>query len=158
MRNSSINWMFLLRISIQNQSKSPITQQRRNKSKYLTWNSIKWKFLIALDISSATARAVSDLLKVSSILSDVNRQKTCTWSRRPETIPEIKKKAISLYVINKPNICKFFKGFTNHRKKLTGRLKICIPFPRILEYRDHRWVLLRIWKTRFHWRHVEEFS
>ena len=33
------------RLSIQNHSKSPITEKRRNKAKYLTWNSIRLKFV-----------------------------------------------------------------------------------------------------------------
>ena len=40
-----INWIFLWRLSIQNHSKSSITEKRRNKTKYLTWNSIRLKFV-----------------------------------------------------------------------------------------------------------------
>ena len=41
-------------------------------------------------------------------------------------------------LISNPIIYKFFKGFTNHRKK-TNRAVVfsCIPFPNILKYRDH---------------------
>ena len=43
MRNSSINWIFLWRLLIQNYSKLSITEKRRNKAKYLTWNFIRLK-------------------------------------------------------------------------------------------------------------------
>ena len=42
--NSSINWIFLWRLPIQNHLKPSITEKRRNKAKYLTWNSIRRKF------------------------------------------------------------------------------------------------------------------
>ena len=52
-------------------------------------------------------------------------------------------------MINKPIIDKFFKDFTNHKKK-TNRTVVfsCRPFPNILKYRDHWRELLTIWKTR----------
>ena len=54
--------------------KPSVTEKRRNKAKYLTWNSINlWirpAWQKALDISSATARVVLDMLKVLAILSD----------------------------------------------------------------------------------------
>ena len=43
LRNSSINWIFLGRLLIQNHLKSFITEKRWNKTKYLTWNSIRHK-------------------------------------------------------------------------------------------------------------------
>ena len=65
MRNSRINWIFLWRLPIQNHSKLCITEKKRSKAKYLTWNSIRPKFLKnfpsfqtlskALDVSSAAA-------------------------------------------------------------------------------------------------------
>ena len=39
LRNSSINWIFLWRFPIENHSKPSITETRRTKTKYLTWNS-----------------------------------------------------------------------------------------------------------------------
>ena len=42
---SSINWIFLWRLPIQTHSKTSITDKRRNKVKYLTWNSIRFKFV-----------------------------------------------------------------------------------------------------------------
>ena len=72
MRNSSINLIFLWRLPIQNQSKPSITEKIRNKVKYMTWNSIRLKFVLskALDISSATTRVVPHLLKALAIISD----------------------------------------------------------------------------------------
>ena len=84
MRNSSITWIFLWRVPIQNHPKPSITVKRRNKAKYLTWNSIRlslWRrpasqtLSKALDISSATAQAAPCLLKTLKILSDTTAQK-----------------------------------------------------------------------------------
>ena len=70
---------------------SCLTEKRRNMAKYLTWNSLKglslWKrsacqtMSKALNISSATAQAASDLLKALAILSD-------TTVRRSAVDPE----------------------------------------------------------------------
>ena len=38
LRNLSINWIFFWRLSIQNHSKPSITDKRRNRAKWLTWN------------------------------------------------------------------------------------------------------------------------
>ena len=46
-----------------------------------------------------------------------NCYRICSWSKRPETLSETRKKAIFLKLINKP-IIKFFKDFTNHSKKI----------------------------------------
>ena len=78
-----------------------------------------------------------------------NYQKISSWSIRPKTLLEIRKKTTFLQVINNPIICKSFKDFTNHRKK-TNRAVVFSsrPFPNILKYRDHQWGLPIIWKTR----------
>ena len=44
LRNSSVNSIFLQRFHIQNHPRPSITDKRRHKSKYLTWNSIRLKF------------------------------------------------------------------------------------------------------------------
>ena len=61
-------------------------------------------------------------------------------------------------MINNPIICKFFKDFTNHKKK-TNRSVVFSgrPFPKILKYRDHGWDLPTIWYTRLLQTHIEEF-
>ena len=48
-----------------------------------------------------------------------------------------------------PIIYKLFKDFTNRRKKTNWAVAFsCRPSPNILKYKDHRWDLLTIWKTR----------
>ena len=78
-----------------------------------------------------------------------NCEKICSRSRRPRTILEIRKKATFFYVINNPIIYKFFKDFTNYRKK-TDRAVVFSwrSFPNILKYRDHWWNLPAIWRKR----------
>ena len=72
----------------------------------------------ALDMSSATARVAPDLLKPLEILSNTTvRRSTVDQEDLKKTILEIRKKAIVLYMINNPIIYKFFKDFTNYRKK-----------------------------------------
>ena len=53
-------------------------------------------------------------------------------------------------MINNSIIYEIFQYFTNHRKK-TDRVVVfsCRPFSNIRKYRDHRWNLPTIWKTRF---------
>ena len=88
-----------------------------------------------------------------------NCEKICSWSRRPKTIQEIRKKATFLSVVNNSIIYKFFKDFTNNGKKTNGAVvSSCRPFPNILKYRDHRWSLLTIWKTTFFQTLIEEFN
>ena len=60
-------------------------------------------------------------------------------------------------MINNPVIYKFFKDFTNHRKNRAVVFS-CRPFPNILQYRDHWWNLLTIWKTRLLIRHLLRIS
>ena len=64
LRNYSIKWIFLWILPIQNHSKPSITEKRQNKTKYLTWNSIK--------------------LPTSNSLW-YNCQENCSWLRRPKT-------------------------------------------------------------------------
>ena len=81
-----------------------------------------------------------------------NCMKICSWLRRPKTILDIK-------MINNPIIYKFYKDFTNHRKK-TSRAVVfsCRPYPNIFKYRDHQWKLATIWKMRFLLTVTEEIS
>ena len=68
----------------------------------------------ALDISRAVAWVAPGISKASSNFIRYNCEKICSWSKRPETILNIRKKA---KVINKTIIYNFFKDFFNHRKK-----------------------------------------
>ena len=92
----------------------------------------------ALDIPNAAARVALDLLKALAILSDttVRRSAVDGEDLKPS---EIGKKATFLLVTNNPIIYKFFKDFTNHRKKTNMAVIFsCRPFPNILKYRDHQ--------------------
>ena len=154
--------------SIQNHFKVPITEKRTNKVKYLTWNSIKVKFLKKTSMPNPVKglgyikchnSSSPRLVKSPSNSIRCNRKKIFSWSRRPKTILEISKKATFLLVINNPIIYKFIKDLTNQRKK-TSRVVVfsCRPFPNIPKYRDHRRNLPTIWKTRLIKKLIEEFS
>ena len=155
------------RLPIQNHLILSITEKRRNNTKYLTINSIRLKFVKKTSMpnpvkslgyikcySSSSPRPV----KSPSNSIRYNCHKICSWSRRPKTILETRKKATFLYRINNPIIYKFFKDFTYHRMK-TNRVIVfsCRPFPNILKYRD-RWDLPTIWKMTLLQTHIDEFS
>ena len=144
-----------------------ITEKERNKVKYLTWNFIRLKFgknssiqslLKVLNISSAKARVAWPDTSPSNSIGH-NCQKICSWSRRSKTILENRKKVTFIYVVNNPIIYKFFKDFTN-RKKKSNRVVVFSskPFPTFLRYRDHWWNLLTIWKNKIFQIDIEEFS
>ena len=161
LRNSSINWIFLWRLPMQNHLKLCITKTR-NKAKYLTRNSIWFKFVKktsmpnpvkSLGCIKCSSSSSPWFVKNPSKSIRYNCQKICSW---PITILEIRKKVTFLLVINNPTIQKFFKDFTNHRKK-TNRMVIFSSrtFLKIPKYRDHQWDLPKIWITRFfqtYWR------
>ena len=145
LRNYRINWIFLWRLLIQNHPKPSITEKRRNRVKYLTWNSIRLKFV--KKTSMPNAAKIEGYIKFYSLSSPINVKtlsnavrknclKICSWLRRPKTILKITKKATFLLVINNPIICKFFRDFTDHRKK-TNRVVVlsCRPFTSILVIR-----------------------
>ena len=79
LRNSSINWIFLWRSSIQNHPKQPITEKRRNTARYLTWNSRRIKFVKKISMPNSAkslgyiksySSSSPDLIKALGILSD----------------------------------------------------------------------------------------
>ena len=158
MRNSSINWIFLWRLSIQNHSKSSITEKRRNKAKYLTWNSIRLKFVKktsmpnpvkSLGYIKCYSSSSPKPFQSPSIFIRYNCKKIWSWSRRLKTILEIRKMGTFLLVINNSIICKFSKNFTSGRKKTSRAVVFSFrPFFNSLKYRDHRWNLPAIWETR----------
>ena len=138
------------RLPIQNHPKSSITEKRRNKAKYLTWNSIRYKFVKKTSISNPVKStgyikccSWSSLwsVKIPYISVRYNCQKICSWSRKPKTILKIRKRPLVLFTS--------FSKTTNHRKK-TNRAVVfsCRPFPDILKYWDHWRDLPTIWKTR----------
>ena len=100
LRDSSINWIFWWRLPTQNLPKPSLTEERRNKAKYLTWNSIRLKFVKNTSMpitvknlgyikyySSSSPRPV----KFLSNSIRCNCQNIWSWSRRTKTILEIRK-------------------------------------------------------------------
>ena len=98
-RNSSINCIFLWRLTIQNHLKPAFTEKRRNKAKYLTWNSTRVKFVKKTSMpnpvkslgyikcySSSSPRCV----KSPSNSIRCNCERICSWSRRPKKMLEIR--------------------------------------------------------------------
>ena len=168
LRKSSIKWIFLWRFPIQNHPKLPITEKRKNKTKYLNWNSIRLKVVRKTSMSNSVkslgyikryCSSSPRTVKSPSISIRHNCQKICNWSRRPKTILEIRKKTTFLKVISNPIIYKFFQDFTNHRKK-TNRAVVFSsrPFRNIPKHRDHCWDLPTIWKKRLFQTNIEESS
>ena len=138
-----------------------------NKAKHLTWNSIRLKFVKktsksyktlskALDISSATARVAPDLLKSPAILSDTTVRRSAVDLEDLKPYWKSQKRPHFSKWSTIPIIYKLFK---DHRKK-TNRAVVFSSrdFPNILKYRDHKWKLPTIWKTRLLKTLVEEFS
>ena len=146
------------RFPIHNHSKSSITEKRWNKANYLTQNSTRLKFFKKTTMQNSF-KILGYIKCYGSIspkpvknLSNSIRyycQNIYSWSRRTETILEMRKKASFLQVINKPIIYNFFKDFSKHGKK-TNRVVVfsCRPFSNILKYKDHWWDRSTICKTR----------
>ena len=132
------------RLLIQNHPKPSITEKRGNEAKCLTWNSIKLKFVKKTSMSNPVESLGYIKCYSSSSLKPIQRyrdslrykwQKICCWLSRPKTILEIRKKTTFLLVINKSIICKFFKDFTNPRKRTNRAIVFsCIHFSNILKY------------------------
>ena len=90
----------------------------------------------ALDVSSATARVAPDLLEAQAILSDTTVRRSAVDQedlkpyRKSENRPHFSRWSTVIY--------RFFKDFTNHRKKTNRALVFSSrPFPNILKYREH---------------------
>ena len=112
------------KLPIQNHLKLPITEKRQYQAKHLTRNPIRLKFVKKTSMpklwyikcySSSNPRSIQN----TSNSIRYSCQKVCNWSRKPETILEIKKGCFFL-VINKPINYKFFKDFTTTERRLTG--------------------------------------
>ena len=95
------------------------TEKRWNKAKHLNWNSIRLEFVKktacqilskALDISRATVQVALDLLKALAILLDITTRKSAVGGEALKPYWKSKHNGhISLHVINKPIIFKFFR-------------------------------------------------
>ena len=87
--------MFLWRFPIQINSKESITEKRRNKVKYLAWNSIRLKFAKRTSMSNPVKSLeyiecyrLSSHRSVKSLSNSIryNCKKIYNWSRRPLSI------------------------------------------------------------------------
>ena len=105
---------------------------RKKKAKYLTWNSVRLKFVKKVSMSNSVkslgcikyySLSSPRLVKSTNCIRH-NCQKICRWSRRSKTILEIRKNTTFLKEINNPIIYKFFKDATNERR-ITRRI-VCI--------------------------------
>ena len=92
----------------------------------------------ALDISNAKARAAPDLLKALVILSDATIRRSAVDEEDLNHTGNQKKGYFSLGD-ERVVIYRFFKDFSNHRKK-TNRAVVFSskPFPNVLKCRDHQ--------------------
>ena len=128
-----------------------ITEKKWNKGKYPTWNSILFEFETKTSMSNpAECLDISSLSSPRPIKNPSNSirckwQKIYSGSRRPETILKIRKKATFLRLID--IFYKFFKDFTNQRKKTNIMVDFC-----------HRWELTSILQTVFFLMYNEKFS
>ena len=143
--------MFFWRLPIQNHSKPPITEKGRSKTKYVTWNSIRFKSVKntsmqktlskALDISNVTARVAQDLLKAwqfyqIQLWEDLQLiEKTQNHTRNRSHFSQW-----STILLFKS----FSKFLQNTETVLSGRQLNCRPFPILLKYQDHGWNLQTI--------------
>ena len=109
------NWISLESLPIQNHRKPCIFEERKNKAKYLTWNSIRLTFVKKTSVPSSVksleyikrySTRSPRLVKSHRNSIRYNCQKICSWSRRPKTTLEIRKKDI---------IYKFLKNFKSNR-------------------------------------------
>ena len=91
----------------------------------------------ALDISNAKAGAAPDLLKALVILSDTTIRRSAVDQEDLNHTGNQKKGYFSLG--DQQVIYRFFKDFSNHRKK-TNRAVVFSskPFPNTLKCRDHQ--------------------
>ena len=116
-------------LSIQNLSKLSITEKRRNKAKYLTWNSIRLKFVKKTSMPNPVkslgyikCHSSSSPRPVESPSNSIryNCEKICSWSGRPKTILEIRKKAYSSRWSTILLFTSFSKTLLTAERKLTG--------------------------------------
>ena len=137
------------RLPIQNHLKPSITEKRRNKAKYLTWNSLRLKFVKKTCmpkpvkslgyIKRYTAPVAPDLLQALAILSDTTVRRSVVYWEDLKPYWKSAKRPQSYY---------FSKTLLTTERRLTGYRCSCSHFSNILKYRDHQWNLSAIWKTR----------
>ena len=94
-------------------------------AKYLNWNSIRLKFVKTsmpntvknLGYISATDHIAPSLLKALAIILNTIVRKAVVDREDLKLYWKSEKRPTVLYMTNAPIIYKFFKDFTNHRKK-----------------------------------------
>ena len=88
-------------LCMQNHLKPPITEKRRNRAKYLTWNSVRPEFVKKTRMPSSVENlgyikcySLSSPRPIKSPSNSIrhNCQKICSWLRRPKTILKIRKR------------------------------------------------------------------
>ena len=99
------NCTLLWRLPMQNHSKSSMTKKRWIKTACPIWYSIR---LVFVKINIPDIR--------------YNCKKTCSWTRRPKIVLEIRKKVTFSRSEQEVHFYKLFKIFTSHRKK-TNRVE-----------------------------------
>ena len=139
----------LQRLAIQNHPNPFITEKGWNKAKYSTWYSIRFQLVKKTSMPNPVQslryikfHGLSSLrlIKRPRNSKKCNCKKICSWSRRPKTILEMRKKAWFIEVINKSIVYRFLKDFTNLWKK-SKRAAVFSnrPLPNIFKYRKHIW-------------------
>ena len=118
LKNTMINWTLLHRLPIQNHSKSFLTDKWQNKVKHPTQNSKRLEFITKTrmlnpikNLGSIKSFCLSSLWSVKSTSSSIRYKplKIWTWTKRPETILEIRRKTTFLIY----NFLKTFRPLTN---------------------------------------------
>ena len=88
-----------------------------------------------MDILSPTARVAPDLLKTLATLSDTTVSRFAVDREDLKPYWKLEKRPYFSIVVKKPIIYKFFKDFTDHRKKANRAVVFnCRSFHNILKY------------------------
>ena len=128
--SSSINWIFLWTLAIQNHFEQPIAEKRRNKAKYLSWNSITLKSVKKASMPNSAESlgyvkcyswSSPRSVKNSSNSIKNNWKKIYNWSGRPKTILKIRKKTTFSRWSTILLFIRFSKTLLTTERRLTGR-------------------------------------
>ena len=109
-------------------------------------------------VESATTRVAPDLLKTLGILSDTTASRSAVDQEDLKTCEKSEKRSHFSWVSGSLLFTSSSKTLLTTERKLGVVVLSRKPCPNILKYRDHRWDLPTIWKTRFFQPHIEEFS
>ena len=126
------------RLPIQNNSKLPITEKRQNKAKYLKRNSVRLCKEVCKE--DHYAKPLSKALECYSSSSSIVLSEDLLLIKMTWKHTGYMKKVTFLWGINKA-----IKVVVFHSR----------PLPNILKYRDQRWDLPAIWKTKLPQTYIE---